>query len=277
MAKQLLDYFQEQSSKYTKNLKLLTKQPKEDPVHDFRVAVKRLRTVFLLLQEMYPENESLHSFTDSTREVYKLTGKLRDIQVQINILEELSSKTGVYYTHYFAYLRKKKTYASANLKRYLKESPRVGKDELSSLTEESIWQLVDTNTVMARVNNMIETLVNDSIKLNYKSRDPEDLHTVRRNLKQCQYLLAMSKNFEHVEHDIHAKKLTIVSHAGELLGKWHDLEVATTHLSKFQPEIQSIKYFKDKYKDLKSLMKSSMNKHLDSTCLYLKFVFQVFT
>jgi hypothetical protein len=87
----------------------------------------------------------------------------------------------------------------------------------------------------------------------------------------------MSKTFNHVEHDIHTKKLTIVSHAGELLGKWHDAEVALRFLSKFQPEIKSINYFNIKYKHLKALLKDDMNKNLDSTCLYLKFVFQVFT
>lgn len=277
MAKQLLDYFQEQSSKYTKNLKLLVKQPKEDPVHDFRVAVKRLRTVLLLLHEIYPDEENLHMFTDVTREVYKLTGKLRDLQLQVNILETLSSNTGIYYTHYLANLRKKETTASVNLTNYLKEHPLVGKTELVVLSEMSFWNKTDATSVMILVDNLIEELIQRSIRLDYKNRDPEDLHEIRRNLKQCQYLLSMSKTFDHVEHDIHSKKLTLVSHAGELLGKWHDFEVSTISLVKFYPQIKDIEYFNKKYKDLKSLMKSEMNKNLDSTCLYLEFVFQVFT
>lgn len=277
MAKQLLDYFQEQSSKYTKNLKLLVKQPKEDPVHDFRVAVKRLRTVLLLLHEIYPVEENLHIFTNVTREIYKLTGKLRDLQLQVNMLETLSLKTGIYYTHYLADLRKKETLASVNLSNYLKDHPLIGKTELVVLSEMSLWNETNATSVMILVDNMIDELIQQSIRLNYMNRDPEDLHDIRRNLKQCQYLLSMSKTFDHVEHDIHSKKLTIVSHAGELLGKWHDLEVSTRSLAKFYPQIKDIEYFNKKYKNLKSSMKSDMKKTLDSTCLYLNFVFQVFT
>lgn len=276
MAKALINYYLAQSCKYKANLKLMHKSMSEAAIHDFRVSIKRLRTVHELLQELNPELVDAASQSAAFRDVFKISGKLRDIQVQIDILEELSLHNHKFYTHFYAYLKKKESIATANLYDFL-----YGKDypvDFSDYHEsaEKLVQDIDENNLLSTINQIVHNLMLHSFNLFNQENKEEALHEIRTNVKRCHYLLTIAQYLTSDTPEVITKKIEIVNKAGDLLGNWHDLDVTVRTLHSFQPSISTIPYYRNKYNSLAIILKQKRRHSLKQTISFLQFMFQVF-
>lgn len=276
MAKTLVNYYKNHSHKFKTNLRKLSENPDDEIVHDLRVAVKRIRTVYLLLQHLSPDEFDAKSMGAKFRILFKLSGNLRDTQIQISILERYSNQTNQHYTHYLLFLKKQENKTLHKLDQYLKQ---VDFNEMIITNLNIEHYLIQKGTekeILEMIDQLITDLMIQSAGLHKDNIEEDDLHLIRRYVKQCQYLLAIAKSITETEHDVYAKKLKIVSHAGELLGNWHDIEVGIHQLELFRLESNQADYYYEKYRDLNVKMNEELNKWLEQVHIYLKFVIEVF-
>lgn len=276
MVKALINYYLAQSGKYKANLQIMHESMSETAIHDFRVAIKRLRTVHELLQELHPESVDAASQSAAFREVFKTSGKLRDIQVQIDILEDVSLHNHKFYTHFYAYLRKKESVATSNLYDFLygKDYPVDFSDYHESV--EILVQDVDEDVLLSTIDRMVNNLMIQNFNLFNQENQAESLHEIRSNVKRCHYLLTIAKYLTPDTNEILTKKIAIVNKAGDMLGNWHDLDITVRTLHSFQPSISAIPYFQNKYNSLAITLKQRHKHSMKQTINFLQFIFQVF-
>ncbi|UCH38886.1 MAG: CHAD domain-containing protein [Gammaproteobacteria bacterium] len=70
------------------NLGIIVERPDEDPVHDFRVGIKRLTALYYLLAEIKPELNARH-LLKPYRVAFKLIGEIRDIHIAEHLIASL--------------------------------------------------------------------------------------------------------------------------------------------------------------------------------------------
>ena len=81
---------------YNKNLTVLKQNPCKEPVHDLRVAIKKLRAAlklyFLISEKPFPEN-----FLKDTEQLFSISGKQRDIEICLEIIDTFQKDSGKKY------------------------------------------------------------------------------------------------------------------------------------------------------------------------------------
>ena len=71
------------------NLRLLLDNPEEDPVHDFRVGLKRLTALYYFLNEIKPELKA-KKILKPYRSLFKSIGKIRDGHIAVQLIQDLN-------------------------------------------------------------------------------------------------------------------------------------------------------------------------------------------
>lgn len=71
-----------------RNLRLILESPEEEPVHDFRVGMKRLTALYFFLNEVDPELKS-RKLLKPYRKLAKSIGVIRDGHIAVHLIQEL--------------------------------------------------------------------------------------------------------------------------------------------------------------------------------------------
>jgi len=71
-----------------KNLRLILEKPEEDPVHDFRVGVKRLTALYYFLNEINPDLKA-KKILKPYRSLFKSIGNIRDGHIAVHLIQDL--------------------------------------------------------------------------------------------------------------------------------------------------------------------------------------------
>jgi CHAD domain-containing protein len=219
---EILDCFSEQDNTAT------------SAIHELRVDLKRADALIRLIQDSSRKIPSRRLKT--FRSFFRLAGKLRSAQVEFDLISEYFSEpsfnpTYLHQLHenkarwtkkYRAFF-KKSTYSS------LEKTIRLLKQSAKELTRKQIRQYLEAEE--ERITKRLKRTI---------FRE-QDLHNTRKELKRYYLNLTMAK-----QHNQPVKKLL------ELLGLWHDLQVAFDHLVKAihtagltEPETEPIQKIKN--------------------------------
>jgi len=183
-------------------------------IHHLRVNLKRVDALISLLafHDKKPSKKIIHEFSS----LFKIAGKVRSAQVEFDVINRYIQHDSTN-TDYLHQLHENKLKARAKFFSYLKNG-------LSRSTQKGIEKLKDE----------IDELTNDDIRQYLHSeekyltrrlaksifRQPK-LHAMRKDLKRFYLNLTISE-------DKHETIETLL----ELIGKWHDYQVAFEHVTK---------------------------------------------
>ena len=203
-----------------------------DAVHDYRVAVKRLKALFNLAEGINPDFHAQKQFR-RFRLVFKSAAELRDLHIQIDIAGEFSTLPGFPGGEYLAFLRKRAGKAAAemveigvnfDLERLEKKRGKIAR-ALENSEAEAAGRIM-----RARFDSL-----RDELTAEIDGREPEDrkMHAVRKLAKEFHYLGEIIRDCfpeRMADGEILFAKLKRVHQA---LGKWHDYEVSRDWLKRF--------------------------------------------
>jgi len=232
MQEKLLRYYSQHCSLFLENFNQALSGFDNEAVHDMRVAVKRLRAINLLLERLFPGKFDAVENEIKIRELFRISGRIRDTQVQQQLLSGYISQTGATFSGYQLYLKKveqksikkfNKCLAETDAEEALRNMQKIASGLILASPDEAI---------NLQIILFVSELMDSSRSMCQNQTHDENLHEIRRKLKQCHYLLSL---FDKDDQNLLLLNLTVkkLDKVSELLGDWHDQVVAIEMLKKF--------------------------------------------
>jgi len=218
----LLSYYSEKAEIITYNYYLAVKRD-VDGIHDMRVAIKRMKALFNLLQAAGIDFDAKKRFKHFKR-IAKNSGQLRDAQVQCDLMTKANKKQKRDLSGYEAYLANMEEEGFQQFRKFSKCDPLSklkGKKKIISHTLKISTPVRAETMSRGRFINLLNNLI-------MAGRDPEyheeNLHKVRILSKEIHYTFEILTGClglyeDRTEFPVNIKKVHSV------LGKWHDCEV----------------------------------------------------
>ena len=217
------DYHNELIKTFNECHSNLLKQTTEQDIHKLRTTLKKLKTFNILLDGLLFRQKD---FPIELTNLFKLSGEIRDIQIQQNILEEYDDG----YKVYLLYM-----YEDRLNKFRIKENFN---DELQYLIDK--LDKVEDYHIDEQIIMNIQTRIQmgyDDIRNMIKNISPENLHEIRIKLKRIYYTLLMLNDLENTKN---------LDQMQETIGLWHDHDVTIDNIKNFDNNLQIIRSLKEK-------------------------------
>lgn len=240
-------------------------------VHQLRLCIKKLRAFNKLAKQLGLDNhEEYADLTFHFRKMFKLTGQIRDTQVQMHMLDDHEAKTGIPYPEF------KKWLVSREKKRVsrLTHSPRR---VLTHPTEEKSYkETIDgishsnDRIILESADNVLDNLYRKAQKLATGNISDVNLHRIRKITKQIRYIL----NVLHCSYPDYVYKRVNIATLREIeaaAGEWHDNLIRTELLGRFLEKFQkSDKPDLFKYQQLADFFSDELESFYDNACKVVK-------
>jgi len=208
MMTRLQEYFEDQKKIFNEHHSRLLIDVTEDDIHKIRTTLKRLKNFNILLDGLLFRDKDFPSgFTN----LFKLSGEIRDIQIQQKILTEYRDP----YQLYLSEMLEQKLYCF-NIKDSFQEEFQYINDKLDRIEEYHIDEQILAN-VRTRIDIGLSDIRNISITTT-------NLHEIRIRLKRVYYTLLMLDENENIEN---------INNIQETIGLWHDHDVTIERLKEF--------------------------------------------
>jgi CHAD domain-containing protein len=194
----------------------------EISLHDFRVEMKKLRSILKFLREVYPK-QKLKKPAHLLRTVFQSAGEIREYQLLQQWLEKQECK--VIEQKYFP---KDDLHLKTEVFRQRSESY---KDDLKEIIASTNSFIDLTNEILAEqyvveLNAQIERMCRHNLPVT-------EWHELRKIIKQWMYAINWVKQDED-ESDENYPNFSFNNKLQEAIGQWHDLEIIKDSFSERQ-------------------------------------------
>ena len=237
----LTHYLTTQQHSFEQNLPLINDPLEAEAVHDVRVSIKKIRSLFLLLKFVSQENFNYKKSYSEFKPLFKKLGFLRDVQVQSILLISYEGELEVKLSDYSAFLEKLNGKEREKIKKWLPSNIPPDWDYLYIL----INNIVDFSVpgfIIHKSNMFIENKL-DEIRELLPAHENKTLHKIRRLLKEIRYIIDCLTGFsgENIFNPVMHINIKLIE---DDLGNWHDRVVSAQLLERF--------YSKTKNENLRS-------------------------
>lgn len=254
----LVEFYKSLCEKIENSFLVSVKYYSSEGIHDLRVEVKRLKAFFNLIEGINPNFNSKKNF-QKTRKLFKTWGKLRDIHVQQILVKEWTTRLNGEVSEYYNFLKQKelrarnpflasgKKFNLKNLRKKEKKIERTLKDIPADYAQLKAEE---------RANSLVAQLIGFGTD---QKPNEEELHQIRILLKETRYTLEiLQKCFPDLGFG--EELIERLKGLHQILGKWHDDEMALQFLETFKSGYKDPQFFSghsyDKF--LKNLQEEKM-------------------
>jgi len=183
------------------------------------------------------------------RQLFKVSGQLRDIQVQIQILSSFQEKTGIDYSEFRNWLLKREV---KRISRFSKNPKQVVPQAIAESTHQKIGKLLADSTDESILDGAMKVLAGlylEAKSLSSENLSDHNLHRIRTITKQMRYVLNIMHHSypDFVFNEISVETLREIEVAA---GHWHDnlvrIEMLEKFINKMKPvdDVEKFKYQK---------------------------------
>ncbi len=229
--KRIYKYLKDQIADGARNLKIMKKNFDMDAIHDMRVATKKMRAVLRFL-EFINSGFKAKKQLKPIKKIYKAAGKIRDTQVQQELAESYEITMNESFEELIHYLERKEVryqenysaeLADTSIDRIKKRQKKV-KKKISKISNKKAGKQEDVFLFhgMQKINELLKN-----------TDDPENLHDIRKILKDLNYVMQLDKKKHKNPETNTPLDKDAVSKIGSALGKWHDRFVAQEFVDEF--------------------------------------------
>jgi len=244
------EYYLHQHRNIQYYLELCAMHPEEELVHELRLSIKKLRAFLKLAEQICLTDMAEHiHIKHRVRQLFKVSGQLRDIQVQIQILSSFQEKTGIDYLEFRNWLLKREV---KRISRFSKNPKQVVPQAIAESTHQKIGKLLADSTDESILDGAMKVLVglySEAKSLSAGNLDDRNLHRIRTITKQMRYVLNIMHHSypDFVFNEISVETLREIEVAA---GHWHDnlvrIEMLEKFINKMKPvdDVEKFKYQK---------------------------------
>lgn len=217
---------------YDKQFRLALKGAKEVPVHDLRVMIKRLTTLFLFLDETDTYKKRSTDFFKQLRNFFNSAGYLRDVQVMRSLIGNYKNLIKYDISGYENFLIGKETSAKKSFFFCSTKYPKKVETDVKNAIIGSVRKFSDESLAQKSFLFMIRRLNRIDEYLQSASTS-KYLHKIRQTLKQLRYFIEIF----HAGSDISLIEESDFNELKEIeniIGGWNDRSIL----------IEDIKWYK---------------------------------
>ncbi len=235
-------------------------------VHDLRVDIKRLRAYFNLIEAINPVFQAKPNIK-RIRRLFKSAGPLRDVQVQLQVVQKWSQDLDLELSEYFNYLKQMEISTRKDF--YLRGHKfdfAIFKSNWNKIRRSLMY--ISPEYIQLKAEDRFNDLVKEVISFK-TSQDfvEEDYHAIRILSKEARYTLEIIQGCYPPQSHWETLNNTLRS-LHQALGKWHDADIALVFLDGFMLEYTQSSFFsKDSYM---SYIKGLQRQKLDMIKLFEK-------
>jgi CHAD domain-containing protein len=211
----LQEYFEDQIRIFNEHHSRLLIDVTEEDIHKIRTTLKRLKNFNILLDGLlFRDKDFPTGFTN----LFKLSGEIRDIQIQQKILSDYKDP----YQLYLSEMLEKKL-EHFKIKDSFQEEFKHLSDKLDRIEEFHIDE-----QILANVNSRVDIGLSDICHIDIT---PTNLHEIRIRLKRIYYTLLMLGE---------KSKINKIDDIQETIGLWHDHDVTIERITEFDNDLEII-------------------------------------
>ncbi|MFO7732679.1 MAG: CHAD domain-containing protein [Candidatus Aminicenantes bacterium] len=202
-----------------------------DAVHDMRVALKRLRAFFNLLEAVNPFFRAERSFAPARR-LFRAAGKLRNLQVLQARARQAAQDFGLELSEYYNWL---KAGERQEKKSFCRACGRFDEDffAVSWVSISSAVEGLTENEIAEAASVRLEALLQGLREEVSPGEDAQRLHFLRIRSKEARYALEILQEGRPPDEDRVALD-RFLKRVHQSLGRWHDDEIELEFLRRFQ-------------------------------------------
>jgi len=230
-----LEYYKSQYKNMQHYFSMAATYCDPDGIHDMRVEVKRLRAFFKLLEWITPAFQ-VEKNIRNLRKLFKAAAEIRDVHVQQELTREWAKKFHLTLSEYYNFLKQKEIPARKHFSRFAKSfdiHKEFEKNE--NKMRRSLKKRTDEYAAV-KTRARVDRLINGIIEFGNENRLQEEyLHKVRILAKETRYTIEAARQcFPELGYSDELNKRLRGLH--QVLGKWHDADIALEHVETFQAE-----------------------------------------
>ena len=225
----LYEFYQQRAASLIERIDDARDQLADEPIRRLRVGMKRLRSLYRLIEFIRPNQFKSRRHERAFRKLFKRVGQVRDIQVS-------RASTGRFplpadmAKRYGRFLEKQEKQARKKLKRTLKKFRKRNLKKTGKLIQR-LGMTVSPVKVEQRLRAFIDREASAIEALQQDERSAEGMHQMRKHLKsliEVGTLLAQFTSDDGLEQLLTKAKRTQLQ-----VGTWHDRVVWLHHLETF--------------------------------------------
>jgi CHAD domain-containing protein len=224
-------YFDLQRKAFERNYPILQVISETEAIHDLRVCLKKLRTLFSLFGYIAPTKFNSKQNFKPFRQLFREVGIIRDLQVQQIETKTMAGESLLDCRLYLDFLSQTEHRARQKLDHWLKDFTPPDWGALQRTLQDIVTEFGDAalrqSTLyfvtgrLTAVRKFITGIPND-----------ETLHDTRRLLKEARFMLDMINAYfrdDPFKPDLQKS----IKYAEDILGEWHDRMVGFHYLGDF--------------------------------------------
>ena len=225
------NYFFTQVDIFSDYFKITKATMEEEAIHQMRVAVKRIRSILKFKKHLGFPNILNESQFEVLKKIFSISGELRDLHIQSNLLKEYSETLKFPFSDFKNYLSEAEKCVSALLAETIKP---INAEEFLQIKLTSVLQReLPGNVGIERESaKFIRKKIRKIEKLLLNINNDTYVHNLRKQVKQLFFILQFLKQ-TFPESIFGNYKLQTLRLAGQTLGDWHDRVVIKVSLNNF--------------------------------------------
>ena len=236
-------YFLQQNALARKSLRLYLREKDAESLHQFRVAIKKIKAVLVMLDKLNALKDLKENYSPY-KLIFRYAGSIR---------EQLLQRESAYP------LKKSDPKIIAKLNRDLKRAAPVFLKSASHVLPGTLksFQKLDQQDITPYCKDLLHKLKSKWRKVG----NNQGMHKFRKALKQLLYCTHLLKNKERLKILSH-KKYELIDELQDLIGQWHDNALLLEKIKKEEIQVDSkfIGTIKNETADMLTQIKEMGNK-----------------
>jgi CHAD domain-containing protein len=239
----------------------------KEAIHKMRTSTKRLRALFQLIESISKKKFSAKKQLKSIRHLFKLAGRIRELQIEGELLADYESEKKISITAYHEYLSGREHQEIAH---FLKALPPLT-ERKNILNDEIVLNAIKSikpKKLAAKVEAFLKGKFAAIKRINSNKISNHKVHQNRTIIKQLYYLygiLIIESKGENVM-GMAEERLREIE---QLIGEWHDRVNSIYYINAFRKtragkNTQSIEHYKKFMKSEKDRRRSEIVKILEA-------------
>jgi CHAD domain-containing protein len=244
-------FLEEQLELYKDLLQRISSSMDEETIHRLRVSVKKIRTIQKLKKHIHFPSVINKTQIKAIKEIFAISGQMRDLQIQQNLLAGYSSTIKSPFSQLTEYLNTRQEIIKNELSEKIKgtdfsEFPEIT-DAVSNDNVENLPDIEKESIIF------LEVKINNISRLIFTLDKDNHVHDLRKELKQMFFILQFLKN-QFEENGFKNYPIKNLRRITERIGHWNDRDVFDGMLHNFietqhehflieNPEYTILEYF----------------------------------
>jgi CHAD domain-containing protein len=214
------NYFSRYLEQFRINLEKAMEDYDPEAIHEYRVAVKRIRSIIRALDRVYEEPLFPPGMIQPMRDMFKAGGTIRDDQVQIGLVENIEKEFG----HPFPLIKSYYIKKIENQRNFFfiqsVDFDYTSLEVIAAQVDNALDPLDDANLELTLYNRLHQSMEKLKRK-RYDLEKPEMLHSFRTRFKENGYIAEMVYHSQY-SHKVTKAAYNRMKNFGQELGNWHD-------------------------------------------------------